>query len=98
MGLLTRRATIAPEARILLDGQDILKFGKTQMRKLRGNRITMIFQEPMSSLNPVFSVGFQIGEVLIAADGVARLFVPGNERGIRHRLRELWHSNFSRHL
>src|SRR4249920_998034 len=44
MGLLSRRATVSPEARILLDGQDILKFDKTRMRKLRGNRITMIFQ------------------------------------------------------
>ena len=42
-------------------------------------------------------VGLEIGEILIATDGVARLFVPGNQSGIRHRLRELWHLYFSGH-
>ena len=45
--------------------QDILKWPEKKMRKLRGNRISMIFQEPMSSLNPVFTVGSQIAESLI---------------------------------
>ncbi len=49
---------------IFFDGQDLLKFSKAQMRKIRGNRISMIFQEPMTSLNPVFSVGDQVGEVI----------------------------------
>ncbi|MGD8963466.1 MAG: ABC transporter ATP-binding protein, partial [Desulfobacterales bacterium] len=49
---------------IFFDGLDLLKFSKTQMRKIRGNRISMIFQEPMTSLNPVFSVGDQVGEVI----------------------------------
>ena len=49
---------------ILLDGADLLKLPEAGMRKLRGNRIAMIFQEPMNSLNPVFTVGRQIGEVL----------------------------------
>ena len=72
MGLLSRRATVAPEARILLDGQDILKFDKTRMRKLRGNRITMIFQEPMSSLNPVYNVGAQLTEIIHLHNRVSR--------------------------
>ncbi len=49
---------------IFFDDQDLLKFSKAQMRKIRGNRISMIFQEPMTSLNPVFSVGDQVGEVI----------------------------------
>ena len=44
---------------------DILKWPESRMRKIRGNRISMIFQEPMSSLNPVFTIGNQIAEALI---------------------------------
>ena len=45
------------------DGQDLLKFSSGQMRKLRGDKIAMIFQEPMTALNPVYTVGNQIMEV-----------------------------------
>ncbi|MED1953662.1 ABC transporter ATP-binding protein [Brevibacillus centrosporus] len=48
---------------ILFEGQDLLKLGKKEMRKMRGNKISMIFQEPMSSLNPVFTIENQLGEV-----------------------------------
>ena len=47
---------------VLLDGRDILKLSEREMRAIRGDRIAMIFQEPMSSLNPALTVGFQIGE------------------------------------
>ena len=50
---------------IMLDGKDLLKASETEMRKIRGNRISMIFQEPMTSLNPVFTVGYQISEALL---------------------------------
>ncbi|MCP4623352.1 MAG: ABC transporter ATP-binding protein [bacterium] len=50
--------------RILFNGQDLLNLDDAAMRDIRGNRIGMIFQEPMTSLNPTFSIGFQIGEVL----------------------------------
>ena len=49
---------------IRLDGQDLLALDERAMRAVRGNRIGMIFQEPMTSLNPTFPVGFQIGEAL----------------------------------
>jgi len=52
------------DGRILFDGQDLLALSEADMRKIRGNRISMIFQEPMTSLNPVFTVGDQVGEVL----------------------------------
>ena len=49
---------------IFFDSQDLLKVSEARMRKIRGNQISMIFQEPMTSLNPVFPVGDQVGEVI----------------------------------
>jgi len=51
--------------RILFDGQDITRLGMQQMRSIRGKRISMIFQEPMSSLNPVYTIGDQISEMFL---------------------------------
>jgi oligopeptide transport system ATP-binding protein len=50
---------------VVFDGQDILKISEEKMRELRGNRIAMIFQDPMTSLNPVLNIGQQITESLI---------------------------------
>ena len=50
--------------RILFDGQDLIQLSENDMRAVRGDRISMIFQEPMTSLNPTLSIGFQITEVL----------------------------------
>ena len=50
--------------RILFDGTDLLKLSDDEMRRVRGARISMVFQEPMTALNPVFTVGNQISEVL----------------------------------
>ena len=50
---------------ILFEGKDLLTFSEQQMRNIRGKSISMIFQEPMTSLNPMLSIGFQVGEVLI---------------------------------
>ncbi|MFM2308282.1 MAG: hypothetical protein RLY87_402 [Chloroflexota bacterium] len=50
---------------VVFDGQDILKLSEEKMRELRGNRIAMIFQDPMTSLNPVLNIGQQITESLI---------------------------------
>ncbi len=72
MGLLSRRASIAPNSRILLDGRDVLKFTPNQRRALRGKRLAMIFQEPMSSLNPVYTVGSQIAEAVRIHNKVSR--------------------------
>ncbi len=49
---------------IIFSGNDLLAYSEKQMRKIRGNQISMIFQEPMTSLNPVFSVGEQVAEVI----------------------------------
>ncbi|MCJ7814887.1 MAG: ABC transporter ATP-binding protein [Xanthomonadales bacterium] len=48
---------------ILFDGQDLLKASSEEIRRIRGNRISMIFQEPMTALNPVFTIGNQLAEV-----------------------------------
>jgi len=64
MGLLpAANSRVAGE--ILLEGRELLKLSEAEMRKVRGNLISMIFQEPMTSLNPVLTLGFQIAEVLI---------------------------------
>ena len=55
---------------ILFDGKDILKLPEKEMQQLRGNRLSMIFQEPMTLLNPVFTVGFQISESLMLHKGM----------------------------
>ena len=65
MGLLPAGTTlIDPQSHLLFDGRDLLAMPDAERRALCGKDISMIFQEPMSSLNPVFTVGFQIGEVL----------------------------------
>ncbi len=49
---------------VLLEGEDLLEMDDNEIRNVRGNRISMVFQEPMSALNPVFTVGDQVAEVL----------------------------------
>lgn len=64
MGLLDANAAKV-EGRILFQGEDLLRLTKNELRAIRGNEIAMIFQEPMSSLNPVLTIGQQIMEPLI---------------------------------
>ncbi len=65
MGLLPRRASRIG-GQILLDGEDLAVMSAREMRRLRGRKISMIFQEPMSALDPVFTIGAQISETLLA--------------------------------
>jgi oligopeptide/dipeptide ABC transporter ATP-binding protein len=55
---------------VTFDGRDLLALGEAEMRKLRGNDISMIFQEPMTSLNPVLTIGWQITETLKLHQGM----------------------------
>ncbi|MGH6932728.1 MAG: ABC transporter ATP-binding protein [Dongiaceae bacterium] len=64
MRLLPSPPSRIESGRMLFDGADIAKLGEGALRKLRGNRMGMIFQEPMTSLNPTLAIGFQIAEVL----------------------------------
>ena len=59
-------------------GSDLLKLSEREMRAIRGNEISMIFQEPMTSLNPVYTVGWQIVEAV-------RLHQKASRRGARAR-------------
>lgn len=58
------QAIISPQSEVLFNGENLLKATERRMREIRGKEISVIFQEPMSSLNPVFSVGNQVSEVL----------------------------------
>jgi peptide/nickel transport system ATP-binding protein len=65
LGLLPREnSSVLPGSEVIYGGRNLLALSQRELRDLRGKEISMIFQEPMSSLNPVFSVGFQLGEVL----------------------------------
>ncbi len=57
---------------ILLEGDDLLRKSEAEMRAIRGNRISMIFQEPMTSLNPVYTVGNQLAEPFLLHQGMGR--------------------------
>lgn len=68
MRLLPESARVSGS--IIYNDQDLLKLSESQMRKIRGNEISMIFQEPMTSLNPVHRIGRQIGESLVLHRGL----------------------------
>ncbi len=67
---------------ILFEGRNLLTLGGEEMEKVRGNRIGMVFQEPMTSLNPVFRVGEQVGEVILTHRS-------GSRTEVRDRVLEL---------
>ncbi|MGW6281730.1 ABC transporter ATP-binding protein [Kribbella sp. NPDC055071] len=69
-GLLPRTATV--DGSVTLDGVELIGAGKRTLRSIRGREIAYIFQEPMTSLNPVFTVGYQISEVLRTHVGLSR--------------------------
>ena len=58
--------------RVRFEGRELLAASEAEMRRVRGDAIAMIFQEPMTSLNPVLTVGFQIAEALIRHRGLSR--------------------------
>lgn len=60
------------EGEVLYKGENLLKISQKRMRKVRGNEISMIFQEPMTSLNPVFTIGRQLSEVLILHQNMSK--------------------------
>lgn len=64
LGLIPQPPGKIEQGEIIFEGVDLLTLGETDMRRIRGNRISMVFQEPMTSLNPIFTVGYQIKECL----------------------------------
>jgi oligopeptide transport system ATP-binding protein len=85
LGLLARNANVSGSIRF--EGQELLTLRPSQWSKLRGNRITMVFQDPMTSLNPYLRVETQIGEVLERHRGLSR----GQSRAESLRLLEAVH-------
>ena len=71
MGLVDQPGRVV-DGRITFDGQDLRAASRDQLRALRGSRIAMIFQQPISSLNPAYRVGFQISEVYEVHEGAKR--------------------------
>jgi len=72
MGLVPQPPGRIESGAIYLEQRDLLKLSERQMRKVRGNEISMIFQEPMTSLNPVMTVGRQISELLTLHQGLPK--------------------------
>ncbi|GIO10131.1 ABC transporter ATP-binding protein [Brevibacillus reuszeri] len=85
MGLLPKPMAYIESGNILFDGRDITELPEKEMRKLRGNEISMIFQEPMTSLNPVFTIGQQLSEPL-------RQHTSLNKKQIRTKIIEMLRS------
>jgi peptide/nickel transport system ATP-binding protein len=93
MGLIPQPPGRIAAGEVLLDGEDLLKQSPARLRDLRGDKLAMIFQEPMTSLNPAFQVGDQIAEVLLrhrkinnaeaqkqAVEMLRRVRIPSPER------------------
>ncbi len=70
MGILPRDAFA--EGEISFKGNNLLKLASSSMRRLRGKELAMVFQEPLTSLNPVLTIGYQVAEVLIAHMGLSK--------------------------
>ncbi|TBL80722.1 ABC transporter ATP-binding protein [Paenibacillus thalictri] len=71
MGLLGASGKVV-SGRIEFEGTDLLKLSKKDMRRIRGNNVAMIFQEPLTSLNPVFTVGYQIRETILIHEAIGK--------------------------
>jgi oligopeptide/dipeptide ABC transporter ATP-binding protein len=72
MGLLPATAVKITTGRIVVDGVDMTAADEAKRESMRGDRIGMIFQEPMTSLNPVLPIGFQVGEALMRHRGLSK--------------------------
>ncbi len=71
MGLLAKNATIE-SGKILFDGHDLVKYKEKDFCKLRGKDISLVFQDPLSALNPIMKIGKQITETLVLREGLSR--------------------------
>ena len=72
MRLIDPPGRLEPGSRVLFSGRDLVTLSEKDLREIRGKQISMIFQEPMTSLNPVYTVGYQIAEVMLARGEASR--------------------------
>jgi oligopeptide/dipeptide ABC transporter ATP-binding protein len=84
LGLIPQPPGEIAGGRVLFKGKDLLNLSESEVRKIRGNHIAMVFQEPMTSLNPVFTIGDQIQEAIIVHEDVG-------EREVHERSVQLLH-------
>jgi len=87
MRLVPSRQSRIVEGKVLLDGVDLLALSERDMRSVRGKKLSMIFQEPMTSLNPVHRIGDQIAEVVLAHEALSRRSAWRRGRDLLHLLR-----------
>ena len=83
--LLPQPAASYPSGEVLFCGRDVLKMSERELREMRGARVTMVFQEPMTSLNPLHTIAHQIGEIIALHHGRA----AANKQGIVDLLTEV---------
>ncbi len=84
--LLPYPAASHPSGQILFDGRDLMTSGEPELRAVRGNEITMIFQEPMTSLNPLHSIERQISEILSLHQGLQGAFARARVLELLHQV------------
>ncbi|MFJ8471806.1 ABC transporter ATP-binding protein [Kitasatospora sp. NPDC094011] len=87
MGILDMPPARIPRGEIRFRGRDMLKMGKDERRRIRGRKIAMIFQDALSALNPVLSVGFQLGEMYRAHQGLSRAAAKARAVELMDRVR-----------
>jgi oligopeptide/dipeptide ABC transporter ATP-binding protein len=87
MGLVPQPPGRIAAGEVLLEGEDLLKATAQRLRDLRGDQLSMIFQEPMSSLNPAFPVGEQIAEALVRHRDISRKAAQGSAVEMLRRVR-----------
>ncbi|MFB7906219.1 ABC transporter ATP-binding protein [Kitasatospora sp. NPDC059146] len=87
MGILDMPPARIPRGEIRFRGQDMLTMGKEERRRIRGRKIAMIFQDALSALNPVLSVGYQLGEMFRAHQGVSRAEAKAKAVELMERVR-----------
>ncbi|MCA9838468.1 MAG: ABC transporter ATP-binding protein [Trueperaceae bacterium] len=72
MRMLADNAKVGKETSIVFKGQELMKLTEAQMQEIRGNHITMIFQEPLTSLNPIYRIGDQVAEIILNHRNVSK--------------------------
>jgi len=77
MGMLAPNAVVGENTRVVFDGDDLSDWSELELQKIRGKRISMIFQEPLTSLNPIYKIGSQVGEIILTHREV------GNKKALR---------------
>ena len=82
MRLLNEKTSRITADSIQIEGEEIKDFDENQMADVRGKRISMIFQEPMTSLNPVYKCGYQVSEMILQHEGRTALRHPSTGSGV----------------